>query len=74
MFEKLKQFLGLSAQEEKEQLPDEAEKWRSLAIEYWQFAEKEKLGHRRARAKLYKLQAQVDYYKNLLEIHEVDYE
>ncbi|MER0124114.1 hypothetical protein ABPH35_10800 [Streptococcus sp. ZJ93] len=74
MFEKLKQYLGLSTQKKVERLPDETEQWRSLAIEYWQIAEKEKLGHRLALAEAEKLGAQVDYYKSLLDLHEVKYE
>lgn len=74
MFEKLKQQFKLSAQTKTERLPDEAEQWRNLAIEFSEIAEKEKLDHRLALLEAEKLQAQVDYYKKLLEIYEVKYE
>lgn len=74
MIEKLKQYFMSASPKKAERLPDETEQWRSLAIEYWKIAEKEKLGHQLAQAESYKLRAQVDYYKSLLEINGVKYD
>lgn len=66
MIEKLKQYFWSSNQKKTERLPDEAEQWRNLAIEFSEIAEKEKLGCRLALAEAEKLQAQVDYYKKTI--------